>query len=408
PHVSNSGRFIIVHNGVIENYKSLKLEKLHKYTFNSETDTEIIANLIEFYSRKGYETDRAIRTAVSLLEGSYALLIIDKQNLNKIYFAKNKTPMLVGKGSTGVTIASDTLALVDYADNYAYLDDKTLGYAEEDKIVAFDIAGNPCDLEFNKLAITAENISKNNFEHYMLKEIYEQPGIIRKLIDTYFEGDNTILINEDIIRSIRQSDHIYIAACGTSLHSGYIAKYYFEKLCGIPVDCLIASEAAYEMPLLSENPFFIFVSQSGETADLISVIKKCHEYKIPNLAITNSPYSSIDTLADNVLHLYAGKEISVASTKAYTSQVVTFSILARAIANKKTSLRNNLNKLALAIESVLENRDIIESVAEKFVKATDAFYIGRGLSYYACLEATLKLKEISYVHAEAYASGELK
>ena len=408
PHTSNSGRFILVHNGVIENYKQLKVTKLGNYTFKSETDTEVIVNLIEHYAKRDMPVERAIRTAISLLEGSYALLIIDTKDLNKIYFAKNKTPMLIGVGDEGMTIASDTLALVGYASKYTYLNDKTFGFVNEDSLQLFDITGNEEEIEFLPLNIDASNVGKASYDHYMLKEIDEQPGIIRALISHYFDDDESINIDENVLNKIRNSDHIYICACGTSYHAGLVAKYYFEKLCRIPTSCLIASEAAYDMPLISKKPFFIFVSQSGETADVISVIKKCKEASIPNLALTNSPLSSIDNLADSVIHLLAGKEISVASTKAYIAQVVTFSILARAVSMKKTNLRTNLNNLALAVENIFASKDLIKSIAEQFKDAKDAFYIGRGLDYSSSLEAALKLKEISYIHTEGFASGELK
>lgn len=408
PHISQSGRFTVVHNGLIENFKSLKINKLTGFKFYSETDTEIIANLIEYYSNEGLPTDLAIRTAVSLLEGSYALLIIDNKDLDKIYFVKNKTPLLIGKGDDGITLASDTLALISTSKTWCYLEDKVLGYVTKNNVTAFDIAGNSIKLKFSKLTASHEIIEKNNFDHYMLKEIHEQPTVLRNIIERYFDDEDNILIDKTIINKIRKADHIYIAACGTSLHSAFIAKYYFEKLCKTPTDCLVASEIIYDMPLLSDNPFFIFVSQSGETADLISVIKKCKELKIPNLAITNSVYSTIDSLSDNVIHIHANKEVSVASTKAYVAQIATFAILARAVANNRTSLKENLSNLALAIESILENKELIKDVASKLINAENVFYIGRGLSYSACLESALKLKEIAYIHSECYPSGELK
>lgn len=407
PHFSNNKRFVVVHNGVIENYKKLKIEKLADYDFYSETDTEVIANLIEHYS-SDMSTIDAIRKTASILEGSYALLVMDMMDLDTLYVAKNKTPLLIGKSEHGITVASDSMALVGYADSYMYLNDLRFAIIKKDRVILKDILGFDLDFDMQDLKLTNLDIAKGNYEHYMLKEIDEQPGVIRNLIDKYFV-DEEVNIDSEILSKIRLADRIYIVACGTSLYAGTVSKYFFERLCKIPVELCIASEVAYNMPLLSKNPYFIFISQSGETADCITVLKKCKKRNLHTLAITNSLNSSIDHLADDVLHIFAGKEIAVASTKAYIAQIVVLSIIAKGVANnRKTNLKNNLSKVALAIEDVFNNKNLIKEVAKKIVNAKDAFYIGRGIDYYVCQEAALKLKEISYIHTEGYASGELK
>lgn len=406
PHYSMNKRFIIVHNGVIENAKKLKVEKLSKFNFITDTDTEVIANLIELYSYKMNVTD-AIRKALSLLEGSYALLIIDTLNPDTLYAVKNKTPLLIGIDNDGITIASDVMALVENANSYIILEDKSFAIVKNNNIEVFDIIGIPKEYELIPLNLSKESIDKGNYEHYMLKEIEEQPGVIRRIIQAYFDEDK-INLDSKIINELSSSDKIYIIACGTSYYAGLIGKYYFENLCRKPVEVLIASEAAYFRPLFSKKPFFIFISQSGETADLISCLNYINNAHFPSLALTNNIDSTISRLSTYSLDIMAGKEIAVASTKAYIAQVVILSILAKSISNRKTNLKENLSKASLAIELIFEDINIIEAIADEIKDSNDCFYIGRGLDYYAALESALKLKEISYIHTEGYPSGELK
>ncbi len=407
PHMSNSTRFIVVHNGVIENYKELIEKYLGGYKFNSETDTEVIVNLIDYFS-KSLSVEEAIRKTLISVEGSYALLIIDTENKDKIYIAKNKTPLLLGQGKDGVTIASDTMALVGYCESYIILEDKTFGIVKKDKISLLDYLGMPIYYKTKPLSMKTEDISKNNYPHFMLKEIDEQPGIIRRIIQNYFNIENEIIINDKIVEDIINSEKIYFVACGTSMHAAHMGKYFFENFLKKHCEVFIASELAYQDALIVNNPYFIFISQSGETADCISVMKKCIERKHKMLAITNQESSSMNNLANDNLNIYAGKEISVASTKAYIAQVVVLAILASACAKKKTSIKQDLDRFALAVEEIVNSKHNIEELAVKFEGAKSAFYIGRGLDYYASLEAALKLKEISYIHTEGYASGELK
>ncbi len=406
PHQSESGRIIIVHNGVIENYKRLRSEYLPEdIKLKSSTDTEIIANLIQVFADK-YEIEVAIKKAASLLEGSYALIIVDTKDTNKIYVVKNKTPMVIGVSDKGTTIASDVIPLVGYADKYVVLQDKTFGVVEKNSVHLFDNLDNGIQPEYKELDLSNDEIEKGNFPHYMLKEIHEQPGVIRRLVQEYFDGEK-LKISDGIINTIKNCNKINLVASGTSMYASYMAKYYFEKLCSIRTEVFCASELVYSTPLILDSPCFIFISQSGETADSIAVMKK-FKTKYPCITITNTTTSTMASMANYYLDIYAGKEIAVASTKAYIAQVVVCAILAKAVSGQSTKLKNNLSRAALAIEKILQDKIVIKNLAKSIVDARDVFYIGRGIDYWASLEAALKLKEISYIHTEAFSSGELK
>ncbi|MDE7105772.1 MAG: glutamine--fructose-6-phosphate transaminase (isomerizing) [Anaeroplasmataceae bacterium] len=406
PHSSMHGRFIVVHNGIIENYQKLKFEYLDGYSFASETDTEIIADLIEYFSNT-LSVGEAIRKTMSLIEGSYACLILDVDHQNHIYCMKDKSPLLVGVGKEGVVFSSDITGLVGYADEYMALEDKTFGIATTEDVCLYDIIGIAKNTSFQRISVQKEEIDKQTFDHFMLKEIYEQPMMIRNLIQHYFKKDE-VNISPKLIHQIQQSDKINFVACGSSMYASYFAKYYMEKLCGIPCEVFCASELVYSTPLISKRPFFIFFSQSGETADLLAVMKKVKKDRYPILTITNTVESSMVRLSDYYLNICAGKEIAVASTKAYTAMVVTSAILARAVSKTKTNLKNNLKAVSLAMEKVLENKEICKAIAKDIIDKEDLFYIGRGIDYWTALEASLKLKEIAYIHTEAFSSGELK
>ncbi len=407
PHTSSNGRYVLVHNGVIDNYKMLKEKHLSNVEFKSETDTEVIVNLIEKYS-KSNTTERAIRKTLSLLEGSYALVIIDKEDYSKLYVVKNKTPMVIGFANDGVTIASDIMALIGYCDSCVHLEDKSFGIIYENKLKLYDTLGDIINFIPIPLNLSDEDIGKGDYEHYMLKEIEEQPSVVRNLISKYFD-DEKIQIDQVIIDKIKSADKINLVACGTSMNACYMAKYYLEKLCNIPAEVFCASELVYSSALLTDKPFFIFLSQSGETADSITVMKQCKKRDFPMLAITNSSKeSSMVRLATFHLPIYAGKEIAVASTKAYVAQIITCAILAKKLSGKKTNLRSNLNKVALAMEKIIADKTLIKNIADEIYNQDHAFFIGRGIDYWVCKEASLKLKEISYIHSESYPSGELK
>lgn len=406
PHTSNSGRFTIVHNGVIDNYKILKATKLQSFKFYSETDTEVIVNLLEYYASK-MDVESAIKKTMVHLEGSYALLILDKMHLDRIYVAKNKTPLLIGISKKGIMLASDTTPLAGICSKYCSLEDHTFAVIHKNDFELYDVVGLVKEKEIKDLTLTAGDVSKGDYPHFMLKEIFEQPSIIRNLISNYFIDDQ-INVDTGIIQMIKSCNKINFVACGTSMHASYMAKYYFEKLCNIPTEVFCASELVYSTPLILDKPCFVFVSQSGETADSIAVMKNVKAKGFPILAITNTEISSMVSLADYNLNIYAGKEIAVASTKAYVAQIVTCAILAKAVSGKKTNLKNNLNKVAISMESILDQAELIENLAREIQNTQDAFFIGRGIDYWACMEASLKLKEITYIHTEAFSSGELK
>ena len=407
PHTSNNKRFVLVHNGIIENYRKLKLNYLSDYNFYSETDSEVIVNLIEFYSKKMC-TESAIRKAISKLEGSYALLILDKENLDTIYCVKNKTPLILGLSEDGISIASDIVAFPKNVNKYYNFDDQRIAIIKKDDIKVMDLMGFEIKPDFKDLKLDEYIISKGNYEHYMLKEIEEQPDVLRRIITKYFDGDNP-LVDLDLINEIKNSDKINFVACGTSLYASFMGKYFFEKLCGIPTECFVASELVYSNPLMTKKPIFIFVSQSGETLDCITVMKKYKEQGFKVVAITNSVESTMAHYSDFVLDICANTEVSVASTKSYTASIAIMSILAMAVSNKKTNLKNNLNRVSMVIENIIENlKPLIKDMARKIKDSNAIFYIGRGIDYWASDEAALKLKEISYINTDSYSSGELK
>lgn len=407
PHISNNKRFILVHNGVIENYRKLKIDYLSDYSFYSETDSEVIVNLIEFYSKKMC-TESAIRKAVSKLEGSYALLILDNENKDTIYCVKNKTPLLIGVSDDGITIASDIIAFPKDVNKYFSFEDQRIAVIKNSDIRIMDLMGFDIKPVFKDLKLDSYDVTKGDYDHYMLKEIEEQPNVIRRIITKYFDGEN-VLIDLDLINAIKDSDKINFVACGTSLYASFMGKYFFEKLCGIPTECFIASELVYSNPLMTKKPIFIIVSQSGETLDCITVTKKYKELGYKIISITNSVESTIAHYSDYVLDICANTEVSVASTKAYTASIAVMSILAKAVSNKKTNLKNNLNRVSMVIEDIIADiKPLIKDMASKIKDSKAIFFIGRGIDYWASDEASLKLKEISYINTESYSSGELK
>ncbi len=411
PHRSADGRFIIVHNGVIENYHEIKVKYLDNVTFTSETDTEVIVNLIEHFS-KSLQISEAIRKTLSILEGSYALLILDTEHTNRLYAAKNKSPLLLGVAENGMTMASDVMALVGHADHYIPLEDKTYTEitATNDGFVydMVDVIGKPIQTKMIKMDLVTEEIGKAGYAHYMLKEICEQPSVVRKIMNRYSKN-GVFHIDENIIQALSSASNIHIIAAGTSMHAGLIAKHYFEVLAEIPTQVHIASEFAYNMPLLGEAPFFILISQSGETADLRACLVNLKEAHHPMLTVTNVGTSTLAREADYSLEIFAGPEIAVASTKAYVGQVTVLLILTFLLSDKKMfDLNAELSKAAVSMEAIIDNRDYVRQLVKDRIIKTSCFYIGRGIDYYTCMEAALKLKEISYIQTEGFAAGELK
>jgi glutamine---fructose-6-phosphate transaminase (isomerizing) len=414
PHKSASERFTIVHNGVIENYDLLKKEYLADVTLKSDTDTEVVVQLIEHFVEAGSDVKAAFVQTLKLLKGSYAFALLDEQNKDMIYVAKNKSPLLIGLGESFNVIASDAMAMLQVTDQYVELVDKEIVIVTKDEVIIETLEGEIISREAYTAELDASDIEKGTYPHYMLKEIDEQPVAIRKIIQEYQDKDGKLTIDPAIIEAVKAADRLYIVAAGTSYHAGLLGKQFIEKLAKIPVEVHVASEFGYNMPLLSEKPLFIFITQSGETADSRAVLVQVKEMGYPTLTITNVPGSTLSREADHTLLLYAGPEIAVASTKAYTSQMAVLSILAEVTARNKGyqidfDLIHELGIIANAMEGVFEDKEELEAIAREYLETSrNAFYIGRGIDYYVGLEGSLKLKEISYIQAEGFAGGELK
>ncbi|AKC75640.1 MULTISPECIES: glutamine--fructose-6-phosphate transaminase (isomerizing) [Staphylococcus] len=414
PHQSNNERFTLVHNGVIENYEELKSEYLSDVTFQSETDTEVIVQLVEHFSNKGLETEEAFSKVVSLLHGSYALGLLDNQDSDTIYVAKNKSPLLVGVGEGFNVIASDALAMIKVTNEYKEIHDHEIVIVKKDSVTIKDLDGNVQDRDTYTAQIDASDAEKGIYDHYMLKEINEQPAVMRRIIQEYEDEKGDLKIDPEIVKDVAAADRIYIIAAGTSYHAGLVGKEYLEKWAGVPTEVHVASEFVYNMPLLSEKPLFIYISQSGETADSRAVLVETNKLGYKSLTVTNVAGSTLSREADHTLLLHAGPEIAVASTKAYTAQIAVLSILSQVVAkahgrDNDIDLLRELAKVTTAIETIVDDTPVMEQIAKDFLETTrNAFFIGRTMDYNVSLEGSLKLKEISYIQAEGFAGGELK
>jgi glucosamine--fructose-6-phosphate aminotransferase (isomerizing) len=414
PHQSGFKRFTLVHNGVIENYELLKKEYLSDVALTSETDTEVIVQLVEKHVKEGFEVEEAFRKTLTLLHGSYAIALLDGETPEVIYVAKNKSPLLVGIGDNFNVIASDAMAMHQVTDQFVELMDKEMVLVTDYSIIIKNLAGESIERAPFIAELDASDIEKGTYPHFMLKEIDEQPLVIRNIIQKYQKEDGEIELAQDIHNDILDSDRIYIIACGTSYHAGLVGKQFLETYAKIPVEVHVASEFSYNMPLLTEKPFFIYISQSGETADSRAVLVQTNEMGHKALTITNVPGSTLSREADYTLPLYAGPEIAVASTKAYTAQIAVLAILAVDIAKVKGlsvefNLIHELGIVANAMEVICGQKKELESIAREYLTvARNCFFIGRGVDFYVGLEGALKLKEISYIQAEGFAGGELK
>ena len=414
PHQSTSKRFTLVHNGVIENYELVKKEYLQDVTFVSETDTEVIVQLMEQQVSTGLSVEEAFRNTLSLLHGSYAIGLLDAENPNMIYVAKNKSPLLVGVGDNFNVVASDAMAMLQVTDQFIELMDKEMVIVTQESITIKNLQGETIERAPFTAELDASDIEKGTYPHFMLKEIDEQPLVIRNIIQKYQDENGEIELNQDIRNAILDSDRIYIIACGTSYHAGLVGKQFIEKFAKMPVEVHVASEFSYNMPLLTERPFFIYISQSGETADSRAVLVQTNEMGHKALTITNVPGSTLSREADYTLPLYAGPEIAVASTKAYTAQLAVLSILAADIAKAKGEvldfdLTHELGLVANAMIELCDQKEEMDALAKQFLATTrNCFFIGRSVDFYVGLEGALKLKEISYIQAEGFAGGELK
>lgn len=414
PHQSTTGRFTLVHNGVIENYEELRSEYLSDVTFVSETDTEVIVQLVEYFSKQGFETEDAFTKVVSLLHGSYALGLLDEKDKDTMFVAKNKSPLLIGVGDGFNVIASDALAMLQATNEYKEIHDHEIVIVKRDEVIIKDANGQVQERETYTAEIDASDAEKGVYDHYMLKEIHEQPAVMRRIIQEYQDDEGNLKIDEDIINDVSQADRIYIIAAGTSYHAGLVGKEFLEKWSGVPTEVHVASEFVYNMPLLSEKPLFIYISQSGETADSRAVLVETKKLGHKTLTITNVPGSTLSREADHTLLLHAGPEIAVASTKAYTAQIAVLSILAQIVARTHgreadIDLLRELAKVTTAIETIVDDAPVMEKIATDFLETTrNAFFIGRTIDYNVSQEGALKLKEISYIQAEGFAGGELK
>ena len=417
PHQSQTGRFTLVHNGVIENYLEIKNNYLANHDFKGQTDTEIAAHLIgKFVEEDGLDVLSAFKKALSIIEGSYAFALMDANDSQMIYVAKNKSPLLIGLGDGYNMVCSDAMAMIRETNQFMEIHDKELVIVKADSVEVQDYDGNVQERSSYTAELDLSDIGKGTYPFYMLKEIDEQPTVMRKLINTYADSKGHMTVDPAIVKSVQEADRIYILAAGTSYNAGYAAKSMFEQLTDTPVELGVASEWGYNMPLLSKKPMFVLLSQSGETADSRQVLVKANAMGIPSLTVTNVPGSTLSREASYTMLLHAGPEIAVASTKAYTAQIAALAFLSKAVgeANGKQEaldfdLVHELSIVAQSIESTLSEKDSIAEKVEKLLPTSrNAFYIGRGTDYYVAMEASLKLKEISYIQCEGFAAGELK
>ena len=425
PHLDNSNRFAVVHNGIIENYADLrKFLTDNGYHFVSQTDTEVVPNLIDYYftSDKSQNTIekflRAVKNAVSDLKGSYALEIISSLYSKDLVVVRKDSPLVIGKGNGENFVASDIPAVLRYTKDFYLLNDNEFALITKDMINFYDMNLAPHNKEVKNIEWDASAAEKDGYEDYMLKEIFEQPTAIRETIGSRLKlGENCsfddIEISKEYLKSINK---IFIVACGTAMHAGLMGKSIIEKLCRIPVEVDIASEFRYRNPIIDEKTLCIFVSQSGETADTLAALRLSKLHGARTLAISNVIGSTITREADYTIYTHAGPEIAVASTKAYTSQVCLIAMLGIYFAellgsyskDELEKLKADILDLPSKIEAVLDNCEEIKTFASKVYTQKDMFFLGRGTDYNVALEGSLKLKEISYIHSEAYAAGELK
>ncbi len=424
PHMDNSETFAVVHNGIIENYTELrKFLTDNGYKFLSQTDTEVIPNLIHYHFSKDTNDDenkflRSVQSATKDLKGSFAIEVLCNLYPDKMVVVRKDSPLVIGKGLTGYHIASDIPALLEFTRDFYLLDDYEFALIEKNSIKFYNSDLVEHSKEIKNIEWDSSAAEKNGYEDYMLKEIFEQPTAIRETIGSRLKlGEpcnfSDINITKEYLSTINK---IFIIACGTAMHAGLTGKKFIENLCNIPVEVDIASEFRYRNPIIDEKTLCIFISQSGETADTIAALKLSKSKGAKTLAVSNVIGSSITREADYTIYTHAGPEIAVASTKAYTSQVVLLGILAIYFAEILEStdsetlenLKKDIFDLPKKIETSLKTSDEVKKFAKKISKEKDVFFIGRGSDYNVALEGSLKLKEISYIHSEAYASGELK
>lgn len=407
PHISFHKKICLVHNGVIENYKELKSFLLEKgYEFYGETDSEIVANLLEYYYLESNDLPKTIEKIISLLKGSYAICFFVSDCKDKLYIFKKGSPLVVGLGKDFNVVASDASPMVDYAKEFIEMGDEEYGIICKDKASMFDKDGNEIKKDIIEKDIELISHDLKGYPHYMLKEIEEIPETVNRIINHYFQN-NEFQFDKQLIQDLNESDHIIFIGCGTSYHAGLVGGRYFEKY-NKSASRFIASEWAFHPTFPGSKPFIILISQSGETADLIHCLKIIKEQHLKNLIITNTGGSTLDRNCEYSILLHSGIEVSVASTKAYVAQVALFAMLAASLQDDKQVI-SDLRQSIDVINDIQNNfKPIIKSVAEEIKDKKNLFYLGRSFDYFLSLEASLKLKEISYIHSEAIPGGELK
>lgn len=419
PHMSDDGNVVGVHNGIIENYQELKEKLLKKgYSFYSSTDTEVAIKLVDYYYKKYEHTPvDAINHAMVRIRGSYAFAFIFKDYPDEIFVARKDSPMIIGVSDGNCYVASDVPAILKYTRNVYYIGNMEIAKLGDGKAVFYNLDGDEIEKELVEIKWDAQAAEKGGFEHFMMKEIHEQPRAIldtlnSKLKDGKIDLSDVGLSNEDI----KRISHIYIVACGSAYHTGVVTQYVMEDLARVPVRVELASEFRYRRPILDKDDFVIVVSQSGETADTLAGLRLAKEQGVKTLGIVNVVGSSIAREADNVFYTLAGPEISVATTKAYSAQLIAGYLLSIEFAKVREQITEKqyfeyieeLKSIPEKINRIIEDKERIQWFAAKQANAKDIFFVGRGIDYAVCLEGSLKLKEISYIHSEAYAAGELK
>ena len=416
PHLSDDGVFAVVHNGIIENYAELQEELIGRgFVFHSETDTEVVVHLLDSYYTGDLKS--AVMKTVSRLSGSYALGVVCADHPGELIAVKSASPLILGVGVGENFFASDVTALVSHTRNVIYLEDGEFASLTPDRITVFDCTGKEIEKKVSRVVWDVEAAEKGGYEHFMLKEIMEQPRALKAAVEPRVRDGEIVLdgveLTAEQLKGIRR---VVITACGSAYHAGCVGRYIMEELCRIPVEAEVASELRYRNPLIGEDTLVIVISQSGETADTIAALKECKERGARTLAIVNVVGSTVAKLADDVLYTWAGPEIAVATTKGYTTQVAVLSLLSVYMARKLERIGDDrYRELVSGIRSLPERcqRSIdlnthVAYLAKRYHNNSSLFFIGRNLDYAACLEASLKLKEISYIHSEAYAAGELK
>lgn len=418
PHTSHNHSVILVHNGIIENYQELKDElSLSGYQFYSQTDSEVAANMMDYYYQKSTNPLDAIRETLYRLQGSYAFVIMFRDFPDKLFVARNQSPLIIGKNKSGYMIASDVPAILSNTKHVYYMDNLEIAQITQSDIHFYNVEKEEITKQMVQIHWDEKAATKNGFDHFMLKEIHEQPHAIRDTLYAYLENGELSLAKTGLSDSFLASlERIYIVACGSAYHAGMTAKYVFEQLGHIPVEVEVASEFRYRNPILNTNSLVIIISQSGETADSLAALCLAKERTVPVLGIVNVPGSSIARESDYVMYTHAGPEISVATTKAYSAQLIALYLLAIQIGVANNVIEKGVAGMLLLeldlipekISQILDQKEQLKTLAAQLTNAQTMFFIGRGIDYPLAMEGSLKMKEISYIHSEAYAAGELK